>query len=529
MKNIQRTLVLGCSLVALAGCGADEIVSPGTSGDIIINDMSDNSVNDSNNVTNAPPASPPASSGLVTPAASCPGIASTGGLTDQGTITGPTGEYRVCEVPQLFDTDDALPFVAGVLYAFSGRVDVGTDQGFDSTGTAVTLTIDPGVILYAATGQAFFNVNRGNELDADGTASAPIIFTSRDNVIGVATDESDNQWGGVTLLGRAPVSDCGNSATGVLPDGEDCEQLLEGIAENIPFGGTDNGDSSGSLSFVQIRYSGFTFASGSELQSLTAGGIGDGTNLQNIQSFNSGDDGLEFFGGVVNIDTTAIIGAGDDSLDVDTGSIAAVQNVLIAQRVTSEADVGDTSIELDSPSEDFTTTVTPQTVLNVSNFTFIQTSGTDEVVNLRGGAQINLVNGVIQANGAECFAFNEQVSIDAGSTFNSIVAECPADAVATLDGDDSPNVADAEAVVNAGSNNTFNATITFANDFFFDASGTTVTDPTSLSSFFSTTDFVGAISSAADTRFQGWTCDSATIDFGSGNNCSSLPIRQGEG
>ena len=519
MKNIQRTLVLGCSLVALAGCGADEIVSPGTSGDIIINNPTPSPT---------PTPTPTPTSSLVTPATSCPNIASTGGLTDIGTITGPTGTYLACQLPQLFDTDDALPFVPGLLYAFSGRVDVGTDQGFASTGTDVTLTIDPGVILYAASGQAFFNVNRGNQLNAVGSTASPIIFTSRDNVTGLADDESDNQWGGVTLLGRAPVSDCGNSATGVLPAGQDCEQLLEGIAENIPFGGNDPDDSSGTLRNVQIRFSGFTFASGSELQSLTAGGIGGDTVLENIQSFNSGDDGLEFFGGVVNIDTTAILGAGDDALDVDTGSQASVQNLLIAQRVTSEVDVGDTIIELDSPSNDFTTTVTPQTVLNVSNFTFIQNSGTDEVVNLRGGAQLNLVNGVIQANGAECFAFNEQVSIDAGSTFNSIVAECPAP-VATLDGDTTPNQADAQAVVDAGMNNTFDATITFTNGIFFDASGTTPTDPTTLSSFFSDLGFVGAVNAADDTRYQGWTCDSATIDFGSGNDCDSLPIRQGEG
>ena len=194
MKNIQRTLVLGASIVALAGCGADEIVSPGTGGDIIIN----------NPPAPAPTPAPtptPTGSGGVTPAAGCPTIATSGGLTDAGTISGPTGEYRVCQLPSTFTVDDTLPAIAGLLYEIPGRVNVGTDQGFSSTGTDVTLTIEPGAILFAQA-ESFFVVNRGNTVEANGTASNPIIWTSRDNVLGLSTDSSDAQWGGVVLLGR---------------------------------------------------------------------------------------------------------------------------------------------------------------------------------------------------------------------------------------------------------------------------------------------------------------------------------------
>lgn len=119
MKNFQRTLVLGASIVALAGCGADEIVSPGTSGDIIIN----------NPAPSPTPSPTPTGGATVTPAAGCPTINSAGGLTDAGTISGPTGEYRVCTLPETFNVDDNLPFVNGLLYQISGRVNVGTDQG----------------------------------------------------------------------------------------------------------------------------------------------------------------------------------------------------------------------------------------------------------------------------------------------------------------------------------------------------------------------------------------------------------------
>ena len=95
----------------------------------------------------------------------------------------------------------------------NGRVDVGTDGGpseDDSDGaddTNVELSIEPGVMLYAS-GSSFLMVNRGNTIDAVGTAERPIIFTSRDNVLGLNNENSSGQWGGVVLGGRAQVTDC---------------------------------------------------------------------------------------------------------------------------------------------------------------------------------------------------------------------------------------------------------------------------------------------------------------------------------
>lgn len=518
MKNIQRTLVLGASIVALAGCGADEIVSPGTSGDITIN----------NPPAPAPTPTPtPTSGGLVTPAADCPNIASTGGLTNSGTITGPTGTYRVCTLPSVIDTDDALPYVPGLLYALGGRVDIGEDEGFSSTGTQVTLNIDPGVIVYGATGRSFLVVNRGNALDADGTANAPIIFTSRDNILGLANDVTDQQWGGIVLLGRAPVSDCSTGVfnTDANPNANaQCEQLLEGTTVATVFGGSDDDDSSGSLSFMQVRFSGFAIAPGDELQAITTGGIGAGTNLSNIMTFNSSDDGIEFFGGSVNIDGLAVVGASDDSIDADTGTQGNLQYVVVAQR---DGGVGDSIIELDSPPGDFSTDARPQTVLNVANFTFLQGSGDDQVVRARGGSQINLVNGIIDANGTPCVRIDQTVTLNAGPTFNSIVGDCGSDR--PFRGSDDVSDQQVADAFNAGANNSSDTALSFTNGFFFDASGTTASDPTALSSFFDNTDFVGALSSAGDTRFVGWTCDSSILSFGTGSQCSSLPIRQGEG
>jgi len=253
----------------------------------------------------------------VTPAGGCPTIADPQGLTDSGTITGPTGTYRVCTLPARVNVSSTLPRVAGLLYRLGGRVDVGTDQGASSTNNVVTLSIEPGVIVFGGTGVSWLHVNRGNRINAVGTAALPIIFTSRDNVLGLNTDSSSGQWGGVVLSGRAPVTDC--AAPAATPGTAACERQVEGAVDPALYGGANPADNSGRMSFVQIRFSGFVLSGNSELQALTTGGTGTGTVLNNIQVFNSSDDGAEFFGGRVNMKYYISVGAEDDSIDTEVG------------------------------------------------------------------------------------------------------------------------------------------------------------------------------------------------------------------
>ncbi len=514
---MRFALAACCSLFALSACGGDEIVSPGTSGDIIINNPGggDDGGGDGGD-----------GDGDVTPAAGCPTINATGGLTDGGTISGPTGEYRICSLPPVIDTDTTLPSIDGLLYALEGRVDIGTDQGPTSTGSSVELTIDPGVILYGATGRSFLVANRGNQLIASGTATQPIIFTSRDNVLGLSDDNSTGQWGGVVLLGRAPVSDCRTGVfnnNGQASDGSgafdqaSCEQELEGASVTTLFGGTDSSDSSGALEFVQIRFSGFSLAPGNELQSLTTGGIGSGTVLRNIMSFNSSDDGMEFFGGSVNMQNAVAVGADDDSFDVDTGAQVNMQYVVGIHRTGG----GDNLIELDSPDSDFATQALPQTVMQVSNFTFIeQSSANSQAVRARGGAKLVLANGVIETATETCFRIDETVTLTADPDFESIAADC--DPARPFRGESGVTDADVEAQFDAGMNNDELVAITLSGLFF--SNSVPAFDPTTLSSFFETTDFIGAVASDSDTRFRDWTCNSSIFDFNSiSGSCTSLP------
>jgi hypothetical protein len=518
VKNIQRTLILGCSLVALAGCGADEIVSPGTGGDIIINNPAP---------TPAPTPTPTPTQTLVTPAAGCPTIATTGGLVDAGTITGPTGTYRVCQLPARFTSTDTLPFIRGLVYQINGRVDVGTDRGFASTGTTVTLTVEPGVIFFAQQ-DSFLVVNRGNAIQSNGTADRPIIWTSRDNIIGLANDNSQQQWGGVVLLGRAPVSDCSNGVfnTAAMPNNNPtCEGRLEGAAVATPFGGANAADSSGSFRFNQIRFSGFELAPNNELQSLTTGGAGSGTVIENLLSFNSSDDGIEFFGGGFNARNFAIIGASDDSLDVDTGAIVNLDTVIAVQRSTT----GDRAIELDSPNVADRTPSNniPQTRFQVNNFTFAVRDASPQVVQARGGAALGLTNGVINAGTNQCFQIDEPATLAAIIGVDSVVGDCPA--TDPIRGGAGNTNADVAARINMGTNNNFAFMITLTNNVVNGTgeAGRMAFNANSRSMFFPTRTFIGAIENAAalTSIFGNWTCNSSIQNFNSATgNCTSLPV-----
>jgi len=173
---------MGASLIALAGCGGEEIVSPGTGGNVIIN----------NPAPSPTPTPTPTATTTTTAAADCPFIEDPQGLTDRGTISGPTGSYRLCQLPARINRDSQLAFTdasSAVLYLIDGQVDVGSDGGPSAdasdglSDTNVTLTIDPGVTLVGLDA-SYLNVNRGNEIQANGTTARPIIFTSQQNVRG---------------------------------------------------------------------------------------------------------------------------------------------------------------------------------------------------------------------------------------------------------------------------------------------------------------------------------------------------------
>ena len=517
-------------MLAITACGPDDIASPGNGGNVNI-DIS----------TPAPSPTPtPTGPGTVTAAGACPTIADSQGLRDGGVISGPTGSYRVCELPRVVRTSSTLRKLPGVLYAMNGRVDVGCDGGFTAptasasynsttsgcgtltADTNVTLTIDPGVILFARTGQSWLAVNRGNKINAVGTATQPIVFTSNDNVAGFATDSSIGQWGGVVLMGRGRITDClvGSVASNT------CERNTEGAADFAYYGGNDDNYNAGRMSYVQIRYSGFVLGANSELQALTLEGIGSGTVLDHIQSHNSSDDGAEFFGGVVDLKYYVATGADDDSLDVDTGSRTDVQHAVMIQRPGE----GDGLFEIDSNGNEGDT---PRTRLRVVNFLAYQaqTSSNNEgnaraTAFFRGNSDITLANGIIYSPNNECIRLNGSGTNPVTLVARSVVMTCNA---AKYIGGGSYNATQVAAAFGSGSNNNndaFTSTLTnlIVNGSNEDAVPTF--DVTSISAFFSNTPSpyrIGAAWAGNTGWIAGWTCNSSYANLGGGSACTSLP------
>jgi hypothetical protein len=531
--RVRSILLAGVASSLLAGCGADDIASPGTSGNVIIN-----------NPAPTPTPTPTPTPASVTPAAGCPTIADPQGLTDAGTITGPTGTWRVCQLPTLIRTSVSLPKISGLLYSMNGRVNVGCDGGFSAptaaapvasttvgctapltADTNVTLTIAPGVILFGNTGQSWLAVNRGNRISAVGSATQPIIFTSRDNVLGLNDDTSQGQWGGVVLMGRGRVTDC-NVGT-VASD--TCERDTEGSADLARYGGRDNAYNAGTMSFVQIRYSGFVLGANRELQALTTEGVGSGTTLNNIQSHNSSDDGAELFGGAVNMRYYVATGADDDSLDVDTGAQANIQYALLIPR----AGRADALFEIDSNGNEADT---PRTTLRVANFVALQpqvssdNEANDQGASLfRGNSDTTLANGIIAAPNNECIRMFGSGTTPATLTARSVLLQCNA---AKFGAGGTGNLFTAAQVAGffgtGANNNNDGFTPTLTSLFFNGASEDAVTafDVSTLASFFQlpSPNRVGAAWTGNNSWYTGWTCNSATANFGAGSTaCTSLP------
>ncbi|MCF8496987.1 MAG: hypothetical protein K9G32_00925, partial [Sphingomonadaceae bacterium] len=337
------------------------------------------------------------------------------------------------------------------------------------------------------------------------------------------------QWGGVVLNGRAPITDC--AAPAATPGTVACERQVEGAVDPALYGGANTADNSGRLSFVQIRYSGFVLSGNSELQSLTTGGTGTGTILNNIQSFNSSDDGAEFFGGNVNMKYFVSIGADDDNIDTDVGIKANFQYVLAVQRPNA----GDSMIEADS--DNTSDGNTPRQNTRLSNFTFIQRNNTGNAAAmlLRGGTDYSMFNGVVVSPSTSCLRISRpqtaSATVDAAidevgaPVFRSVVMQCGSPAFV---GSNGVTEALVSSIFGSGTNNNNSAFAPSLTSLFINGTaetGVTAFNASTIASYFDATTYIGAVKDANDTWYAGWTCNSSTATLGVSVTglCTSLP------
>jgi hypothetical protein len=529
LPRLSLFLLTSCAGLALAACdGATSVASPGE-GTIVL----------------PAPTPSPSASPSPTPTAGVPALTCPTGTTSVGTI----GGYRSCRLPTLITTALTLPKLPGTAYEINGRVDVGVDVGGAGTavgGTAATLTIEAGVLIYANTTNAdndFLIVNRGSRILATGTETSPIIFTSQENILGTVTDASQGLWGGVIMAGRAPVSNC--NLSGVTNDAAGsnaaCENIVEGTG-NALYGGSAAGDNSGVFRYVQIRYSGTIISPNNELQGLTLGGVGSGTTIDHVQIHNSSDDGIEIFGGTSNLRHLVITGADDDGLDTDVGWRGFVQFALVLQKPGSTTS-DSYSTEIDSNSSE---DALPRQFGRLANFTFLHTStGVNAAIRLRGGADYTMVNGIVVSPQA---CLNVIAGADAGGkttirpansalqdvgppVFNSIYFACAALSTETAVNSITVTNAEQAALVSAGTNNTANGTAANALSGYMPTATTAAVPAFNAAtlnpaggSFFINTSYIGAISGASDTWYKGWTCNSNRGDFGTTSAaCTAVP------
>jgi hypothetical protein len=292
-----------------------------------------------------------------------------------------------------------------------------------------TLTIEPGTVIAsikADTGSLV--ITRGSKIIADGTATNPIIFTSTDDVATWKVDVTHptgknpksgalragagfgaNEWGNLTIMGNAYISEgspasLGNSPSPSATNIANMEGLSSGTSKD-QYGGGDDEDDSGSLSYVSLRYGGRTLAPGVELNGLSLGGIGRATDINHIEIMNNLDDGIEVWGGTVNFKYLSIWNVGDDSFDLDQGWRGKAQFGLVVQGYSTNASqgsgVGDNMIEADGAEFANYQPVTSATLYNWTLIGQPGSTGGDHGVALRDNARLQVRNSIFMDIGEQ--------------------------------------------------------------------------------------------------------------------------------
>ncbi|MDX5320846.1 MAG: T9SS type A sorting domain-containing protein [Bacteroidota bacterium] len=178
-----------------------------------------------------------------------------------------------------------------------------------------TLNIEAGTVIKGKAGvDAFLTIARGGKINATGTAEEPIIFTAEADDVNDPTDLGPDDiglWGGIVICGKAKFEKDGL-----------VEAQSEGVAGTEPralYGGTDDNDNSGTLRYVSVRHAGFELGSGDELNGISFCAVGAGTTVEYVEVYANKDDGMEFFGGTVNVKYAVVAFCRDDAFDWDEG------------------------------------------------------------------------------------------------------------------------------------------------------------------------------------------------------------------
>lgn len=333
-----------------------------------------------------------------------------------------------------------------------------------------TLTIEPGVTIVAVDDDApdYILIEQGAKIDAQGTASNPIVMTSELKKSGA--------WGGIHICGRAHT----NAGEGVLSE-----------IGNAPYGGSDDSDNSGTLRYIRLEYTGFALDEEHEANGISFYGVGNGTTVEYVLAYKGSDDGFEFFGGSVNVKHMVVTDCTDDSFDWTEGWNGRGQFLVAYQSGEEECDC---LMECDNNGNNFDATPVAHPIL--SNLTLVGDNSTNNTrgIRLRAGTQAEIYNSIITGK-AKCITLEteqtEQALLSGTSKLQHIAMS------SDLDSENGIYTAEMFAAATGNSTDYVNA---LANDYVGTLSGgVTPDDP-----FFTRVDYKGAVS-ASDDWTSGWT------------------------
>ncbi len=304
-----------------------------------------------------------------------------------------------------------INWVADTIYLLQGKVYVKAGS---------TINIGAGTIIKGdkATPGSALIITRGAKINAIGTVDKPIVFTSSAPKGSRATAD----WGGLVIAGNAKI----NFAGGVAPFEGGNLANPDGNTDDGKYGGLNDQDNSGVLKYVRIEFAGFPYQQNSELNSLTLGGVGNGTQIDYVQCSYGFDDAFEFFGGSVNAKHLVAFRGNDDDFDTDFGYSGKIQ-FAVAFRDSSIADAVSGANGFESDNDASGTGANPYTNCVFSNVSIIgpkQTSSTTINAAYRSGNHLKR---------------NSRLSL-----FNSVITGFPTGI--RLDGDSCHNNADANTL-----------------------------------------------------------------------------------
>lgn len=249
--------------------------------------------------------------------------------------------------------------------------------------------------------KSFISVARGSKIIAEGSKDKPVVFTSVST-----TNRKRGEWGGIVINGNAPINACKAGTTL-------CEAISEGIKiEQVKFGGNDPMDNSGVLKFVRVEFAGYPMSQDNELNGITFNAVGEGTEVDYIQVNMNADDGVEFFGGTVNVKHLVLTNNDDDSLDWDMGYKGKIQYLLAKQA----DDSGDNGIEADNFKSPMN--ANPRSNPTISNATFIGGKNSAYGMLLRRGTAASMYNFIVTGFKKACIDIDDAETYSNGATVN---------------------------------------------------------------------------------------------------------------